>query len=222
MYYLLLCILLHFSISVPVKTTLRCDDNLLDILINDVSISLLGPQNQFNNTAQDTYFEVEYGDKITFICKNGGGPTGIDGSINIGGTIYNTNNSTGYWSWNVSGVSFDSNFSGLGFHDNNHNGWTIAYHFQMPIYKTIFAEDFGFALDKLSTFRTSATKTIQFLNHIRIDSSSSNNLLRVVFDEIPFGIDIIKHLTPPNTVVEVQNNTQYSFNNNNIYITLIK
>ena len=64
MYYLLLCILLHFSISVPVKTTLRCDDNLLDILINDVSISLLGPQNQFNNTAQDTYFEVEYGDKI--------------------------------------------------------------------------------------------------------------------------------------------------------------
>ena len=218
MYYLLLCILLHFSISVPVKTTLRCDDNLLDILINDVSISLLGPQNQFNNTAQETYFEVEYGDKITFICKNGGGPTGIDGSINIGGTIYNTNNSTGYWSWNVSGVSFDSNFSGLGFHDNNHNGWTIAYHFQMPIYKTIFAEDFGFALDKLSTFGTSATKTIQFLNHIRIDSSSSNNLLRVVFDEIPFGIDIIKHLTPPNTVVEVQNNTQYSFHNNNIYV----
>ena len=92
----------------------------------------------------------------------------------------------------------------------------------MPIYKTIFAEDFGCALDKLSTFGTSATKTIQFLNHIIIDYSFSNNLLRVIFDEIPFGIDIIKHLNPPNTVVKVQNNTQYSFNNNNIYITLIK
>ena len=219
MFFLYIIILINTVISVPAYSYIRCDDYLEQIKVNDVPITLVSQQTGIGYNYQGVLFEVNYGDKITFVCRNGGGPTGLTGTLNINGNVFETDNSTGNWSWNNTGT-FHSNFNGVGMADDLHNLTTTEYYFQMPIYQKIKAEDFGFALEMEGI--TSQTKeinmTIQFLNHLTIEDNSTNNLLQVVFEEIPFPVDFIKHLTPPDTEEIVQNNTKYSFHNNNIYV----
>ena len=219
MFFLYIIILINTVISVPAYSYIRCDDYLEQIRVNDVPITLVSQQTGIAYNFQGVLFEVNYGDTITFVCRNVGGPTGLTGTLDINGNVFEADNTTGLWSWNNTGA-FHSNFTGIGINDNLHNLTTTEYYFQMPIYQKIKAENFGFALEMegINSATQEKNMTIQFLNHLTIEDNSSNDLLQVVFEEIPFPVDFIKHLTPPNTEVIVKNNTKYSFHNNNIYI----